>query len=109
MVIGSGIAKLHHVMRQDAQSLLQGAFVDSYKSSQQLAEDFVERLMRNELEVMAQVRAMLEAHRERRLELRRELHGLMGQLGQFPETNNVVQLRLVKGGAEDASEASLYV
>lgn len=96
-------------MRHDAGSLLQGAFVDSYKSSQQVAEDFVERLMRNELDVMAQVRALLEAHRERRLELRRELHGLMGQLGQFPETNNVVHLRLVKGGADDASEASLYV
>lgn len=83
--------------------------MDSFSSSPKFAEDFVDRLMRNELEVLAQVRAMLEAHRDRRLELRHELHALMGQLGQFPEPNNVVHLRLVKGGVEDAAEASLYV
>jgi hypothetical protein len=71
------------------------------------AEGLVEDLVRREADVVGQVRTLLEAHRERRLQLRRELHGLIGQFGKFPQTNNVHQLRLVRGGLADDVEISL--
>lgn len=75
--------------------------MDRPSSTQWFAEELVDRVMRQEMEVLAEVRAMLHAHRERRLELRRELHALMGQFGELPQPNNVTHLRLVHGGLDD--------
>ena len=57
--------------------------------------------MKRESDLVDQVRGILEAHQERRMELRRDLHALFAQFGQFPQTNNVRHLRLVKTDRQD--------
>lgn len=66
--------------------------------AEQSAQDLVEGLVRHEAEVVNQVRALLEVHHARRLELRRELHAIIGQFGSFPAADNVRHLRLIHGG-----------
>ncbi|MDX2201454.1 MAG: hypothetical protein NW223_01765 [Hyphomicrobiaceae bacterium] len=75
-------------------------------SPPQSAEDLVEALVRQEAAVVDEVRAMLAVHRERRVELRRELHALFGQFGRFPRSDNVLHLRLVHGGASSDRDPS---
>lgn len=59
---------------------------------QELAKD----LAQNDRQILEDMRAILEAHHERRAEIRRELHAIFSQFGQFPQANNVRHLRVVK-------------
>jgi endonuclease III-like uncharacterized protein len=75
--------------------------VDRVVSQDQVAQELVETLVKRETDLVDQVREILEAHQERRMELRRDLHALFAQFGQFPKTNNVRHLRLVKSDKPD--------
>jgi len=75
--------------------------VDRVVSQDQVAQELVESLLQRENDLVDQVRVMLEAHQDRRMELRRELRSLFAQFGQFPQPNNVRHLRLVKSDKPD--------
>lgn len=75
--------------------------MDRVVSQDQVAQELVESLLKREADIVDQVRGILEAHQERRMELRRDLHALFAQFGQFPQARNVRHLRLVKTDTQD--------
>lgn len=75
--------------------------MDRVVSQDQVAQELVESLLKRETDIVDQVRGILEAHQERRMELRRDLHALFAQFGQFPQAKNVRHLRLVKFDKQD--------
>lgn len=75
--------------------------MDRVVSQEQVAQELVETLVKRETDLVDQVRGILEAHQERRMELRRDLHALFAQFGQFPQAKNVRHLRLVKSDKPD--------